>query len=97
MSFGRDYVQKYSPTVWVGLKQEDKAAVSVGIETDVESPIYADLNLSQDSDAMPRMNRARLKANKFTYYKLLFKSNSADTRATVVAADVRVKYNINVK
>ena len=97
MSFGRDYILKYSPTVWVGLKQEDNAAVSVGIETDVESLVYADINLSQDTDAMPRMNRAKLKAKKFTYYKLLFKSNSADTRATVVAADVRVKYNINVK
>ena len=97
LSFGRDYILKYSPTVWVGLKQEDKAAISVGIETDVEAPMYEYITLPADSDAMPRMNRAKLKAKKFTYYKLLFKSNSADTRATVVAADVRVKYNINVK
>ena len=59
--------------------------------------MYEYITLPADSDAMPRMNRAKLKAKKFTYYKLLFKSNSADTRATVVAADVRVKYNINVK
>lgn len=97
LSFGRDYILKYSPTVWVGLKQEDGAAIEVGIETDQEAPIYESIALPTDSDAMPRMNRARLKAKKFTYYKLLFKSKSADTRATVVAADVRVKYNINVK
>lgn len=97
LSFGRDYILKYSPTVWVGLKQEDNAAVEVGIETDQEAPIYEAISLPADVDAMPRMNRARLKAKKFTYYKLLFKSHTADTKATVVAADVRVKYNINVK
>lgn len=97
MSFGRDYVEKYSPSVWVGLKQEDNAAVTVGIETDRNELITEDIVLPAGSDAMPRMNRRRLKAQKFTYYKLIFKSISADTRATVVAADIKVKYNINVK
>lgn len=97
MSFGRDYVQKYSPSVWVGLKQEPNAAVTVGIETDANELITEDVALPADTDAMPRMNRRRLKAQKFTYYKLVFASKSADARATVVAADIKVKYNINVK
>lgn len=97
MSFGRDYVQKYSPSVWVGLKQEDNAGITVGIETDRSEIITADIALADDIDAMPRMNRCRLKAQKFTYYKLIFSSLSVEQRATVVAADIKVKYNINVK
>lgn len=97
MSFGRDYVEKYSPSVWVGLKQENAAAVTVGIETDRQEVVAADIALTEDEDAMPRMNRTRLKAKKFTYYKLIFRSSSADARCTVVAADVRVKFNIKVK
>lgn len=97
MSFGRDYMEKYSPSVWVGLKQEESAAVTVGIETDRMEAITAEVSLSNDADAMPRMNRTRLKAKKFTYYKLIFLTDSPDTRCTVVASDVRVKFNINVK
>lgn len=97
MSFDRDYMLKYSPSVWVGLKQEDSAAITVGIETDANELITEDIALESGSDAMPRMNRRRLKAQKFTYYKLVFATKSADTRATVVAADIRVKYNIRVK
>ena len=97
MSFDRDHAEKYSPSVWVGLKQENGAAVTVGIETDRQETVAADIALSAGEDAMPRMNRARLKAKKFTYYKLIFRSCSADTRCTVVAADVRVRFNINVK
>lgn len=97
MSFDRDYVLKYSPTVWAGLKQEDNAAVEIGIETDVQEPIYGAITVEGGAEAMPSMKRVRLKAQKFTYYKLLFRSRTADTKATVVAADVRVKYNIKVK
>ena len=68
-----------------------------GIETDRQEAVMADIVLTEGEDAMPRMNRTRLKAKKFTYYKLIFRSCSAEARCTVVAADVRVKYNIKVK
>ena len=97
MSFGRDSVEKYAPSVWVGLKQEGGAAVTAGIETDRQQTVTAHIALTDGGDAMPRMNRTRLKANKFTYCKLIFRSCSADTRCTVVAADVGVRFHINVK
>jgi len=37
------------------------------------------------------MNRIKLKAKKFTYYKLILSNRSADTTATVVSADIRVR------
>ena len=69
----------------------------LGIETDREGLVSEDIARVGDEEAMPKMNRRRLKAQKFTYYKLVFKSHSAEQRATIVAADIKVKYNINVK
>lgn len=97
MSFGKDYMEKYSPCVWVGLKQEEGAAVEVGIETNNGEKIWEEIQISGGDAMMPGMNRRRLKAQKFTYYKLLFRSTAAENRATIVAADVSVKYNINIK
>ena len=37
------------------------------------------------------MNRIKLKAKKFTYYKLKLSNNTADTTATVVSVDIRVR------
>lgn len=96
LSFGKDYVLKYSPTVWVGLKQEAGAAVTVGVETDGAETVTA-LVRPAGGDAMAGMNRARLKAKGFTYYKLSFRSHSALERATVTAADVRVKFGVRVR
>jgi len=37
------------------------------------------------------MHRIRLKAKKFTHYKLILSSNTSDSTATVVSADLRVR------
>lgn len=97
LSFGKDYVLKYSPTVWVGLTREPDAAVSVGIITDAQPLISAPITADSEQRGMPHMRRVRLKARRFTHYKLVLFSQSAGHRATVTAADIRVKYNINVK
>ena len=38
------------------------------------------------------MTKLKIKAKKFVFYKLIFKSNSASSTATVLAADIRVRY-----
>ena len=38
------------------------------------------------------MKRLKLKAKKFVFYKLIFKSDSAETKATILAADIRVRF-----
>ena len=40
---------------------------------------------------LPEMKRIKLKAKKFTYYKLVLENDSADTTATVVSVDIRVR------
>ena len=38
------------------------------------------------------MTRLKLKAKKFTYYKLILTNDDVDTTATVTSADIRVRF-----
>lgn len=49
-------------------------------------------HLSFEVNDRPQMRRLKIKAKKFVYYKLIFKTNTADTGVTVTAADIKVRY-----
>lgn len=91
MAFGADFRRKYSAMLWVGIKPEDNGYLKVTAETDQKSE-FAEYSFTTESDeAVPEMNRIKLKAKKFTYYKLILANNTTDTTATVVSADIRVR------
>ena len=91
MAFGEDFKRKYSAMLWVGIKPENNGYLKVTAETDRKTD-FAEYSFSTDSaEAVPEMNRIKMKAKKFTYYKLILANNTADTTATVVSADIRVR------
>ncbi len=91
MSFSEDCRRKYSAMVWIGIKPEDNGYLEVTAKTDRKSD-FAVYSLSTvDAGAVPEMERIKLKAKKFTYYKLIMSSNTADSTVTVVSADMRVR------
>lgn len=91
MAFDEDYMRKYSAMLWVGVKPENNGYLKITAETDRKSD-FAEYSFStDDASAVPRMNRIKLKAKKFTYYKLILSNNTPDTTVTVVSADVRVR------
>lgn len=91
MSFSQDFRRKYSAMIWVGIKPEDGARLTVTAQTDRKSD-FAEYSFSAGGEgAVPEMERIKLKAKKFTYYKLILENNSPDTTATVVSADIRVR------
>ena len=106
MSFNQDYMRKYSAVLWVAIKPESNGEVYVTVQTDRSSTLnekVVDTFLATFSKAnfekwsfivnrKPHLRRLKIKAKKFVYYKLIFKSFNAGTRATVVAADIRVRY-----
>jgi hypothetical protein len=53
--------------------------------------------LSFGVNEMPQTDRLKIKVKKFTYYKLIFSSVSANTTATVTSADIRVRFTGNVR
>ncbi|MBQ8900843.1 MAG: hypothetical protein IJY72_07795 [Akkermansia sp.] len=106
MSFGQDYMRKYAAMLWIGIKPESRASVTVTVQTDRKSEYnekviasslatFSNANFAQWSfktSRKPFMTKLKIKAKKFVYYKLIFKSDALDTTATVTAADIRVRY-----
>lgn len=106
MSFGQDYMRKYAAALWVGIKPESRSEVYVTVQTDrkstyteklVDSSLatFSKANFAKwsfDVNRKPHMTKLKIKAKKFVFYKLIFKSSSASSTATVLAADIRVRY-----
>lgn len=91
MTFSKEYEKKYSAMLWLALEPENNGYLDVTAKTDVKSEFAtypADAPLSGD---MPRVVRLRLKAKKFTSYKLILTNDKAGKTATVVSASVRVR------
>lgn len=111
MSFGRDYMRKYSAQIWIGVKPESGSKISVTVQTDrkssyIEKDVETDLAgfarvdfgaWSFRINRKPQMKRMKIKAKKFVFYKLIFEGNIAGKTATVLAADIRVRYTGNAK
>lgn len=107
MDFGEDYRRKYSSMIWVGLKPTEDSEITVTVQTDKKSVYtekvvqrkmatfaHADFSdWSFETNYKPWMQRLKIKAKKFTYYKLVFKSLSDTAYATVVGVEMRVRYN----
>lgn len=91
MPFSADFQRKYSAMLWVGIRPDDHGRLMVTAETDRKSDFAEYVFSTDNSAAMPEMNRLKLKAKKFTYYKLILQNNTADTTATVVSVDIRVR------
>ena len=111
MDFGEDFRRKYIAQIWVGLKPTENSEVIVTVQTDRKS-VYSEKvvqkkmatfdnadfsDWSFSTNYKPFMQRLKIKAKKVTYYKIIFKSKSDSTGATVVALDMRVRYNGYVK
>ena len=91
MSMGEDFRRKYSAMVWIGIRPEDNGYLEVTAQTDRKSDFAVYDVRSLNAAGVPEMDRIKLKAKKFTYYKLILRNDTADRTATVVSADIRVR------
>jgi hypothetical protein len=111
MSFGQDYSRKYSAQIWLGIEPESNAEVTVTAMTDRKSSYSEKIVASSlatfdqanfgswsfRTNRKPFMTRLKIKAKKFVFYKLVFKTDSPDTTATILAADMLVRYTGQAK
>lgn len=111
MDFDMDWKRKYSSSIWVSMKPESQAIIYATAESNVKSEypdklitsglvtfLNADFNhWSFGTNRKPQLIRAKLKVKKATYYKLIFHSVSASATATILSADIQVRYTGNVK
>jgi hypothetical protein len=107
MDFGAGHLSKYSDTLWVGVKPESYGVITVGVDTNryteavktksVASGFFSFLDLdftrlSFNTSDKPQMEKLRIKAKNFSYYTLIFSSDSNNTRATITNTDIKVRY-----
>ncbi len=106
LDFDRDWRRKYSTELWVSIKPESQARVTVTAQSNRKSEYvkrevavglstFANVSFAHWSfrtNRKPQVQRVRLKVRKFTFCKLIFSSCSASATATVLAADFRVRY-----
>jgi len=106
MAFNADYRRKYSAMLWIGLVPLTNTELTVTVRTDrkndfakklivqdMASFAHADFaSWSFKTQRTPKMQRLKLKAKKFTYYKLIFTNDSAKSTAEISSADIRVRY-----
>ncbi len=111
MSFGADYLRKYSSTLWVSMLPEPSSKMEITVKTDrrdeymVKSagrPLldFSAVDFSNFSfliSRAPKIQRIKLKVKKFVYYKLIFRVNTPGARATVLGYDQEVRYASSVK
>ncbi|MGM9640562.1 MAG: hypothetical protein ACI3V3_04275 [Faecousia sp.] len=111
MDFGRDWQLKYSPMFFVAMQPESGAMLLVTVETNRKSDyqekvvaynlaefLHVDFNhFSFATNRKPQVKRIKMKVKKATFYRLIFKSNSASATATVLETDVQLRYAGNVK
>ncbi|SBW02380.1 conserved hypothetical protein [uncultured Eubacteriales bacterium] len=111
MAFGEDWRRKYSSTMWVSIKPESQAQVTVTAQSNLKSNYARKIvssglssfgnvsfaHWSFGTNRKPQVIRVRLKVKKFTYYTLIFESKSTSATATVLGVDMQVRYTGNVK
>jgi hypothetical protein len=111
MAFQQEWKYKYSTMLWVGIKPESNARVTVTAQSDrragntskiVASSLstFDNLNFAHFSfgtNRRARVYRERIKIKKFALYHLVFENNSANSRCTILETDIMVAYNGNVK
>lgn len=106
MDFGRDFMRKYSPEFFVALQPESGGRITVTVQTNRRSDYpdtqvaagfstFSHVNFGHWSFATnrkPQVRRVPLKVRRATFYKLIFRSDSASAAATVLETDVRARF-----
>jgi hypothetical protein len=110
MDFDMDWRKKFSPVLWLSIKPESQGRIQVTLQTNRRSDhekrtvaanlaSFSNVNFAHWSfgtNRKPQVSRVKLKGRKFTFYKLIFSSQSASATATILSADLKVRYSREV-
>lgn len=111
MDYGSDFLRKFSSEIYVSMLPKGNSNLIVTAKTDrkdeyTEKEIFANLfgfeglnfaNFTFNTSSTPKINRIRLKAKKFVYYKLIFRVDAEGATATVLGFDQKVRFGSMAK
>lgn len=112
MAFDRNWQLKYSADMWLIMKPTGKSRLTVTALSNRDN-VYAKREVSASTGSSfggldfrdfsfaanraPKVHRVRIKVKKFAYYSLVFSLNSAEHTATILGADIKVRYTGDIK
>lgn len=111
LSFGADFLRKYASQIYVSVLPQANSVLSVTVETDRKTeytekyvrkhlfdfPALRFPTLTFKTNQSPQLDRVRMKVKKFLYYKLKLQVTEPGSRATILGADLEIRYGAKTK
>jgi len=105
IDFGKNFMRKLMTELWVGVKPQERSEVTVTVMTNKKSEYtektvknnlgtflnmnFADFSFS--TNRKPQVKKLKIKAKKFAFLKLVFKTKELNSTATVLSADPKIR------
>lgn len=111
MDFGADFRRKFNSEIYISMLPQAHSEMIITAATDrrseytektVTSNIFSFSNLdfrywTFDTNNTPKIQKIRLKAKKFVYYKLIFRVEAEGATATVLSYDQKIRFGSMAK
>lgn len=105
MDMGKNYMRKLMSELWVSMKPQEASKVIVTVQTDkksefTEKPIESSLATFAHQDfehftfnvnRRPQVKKLKIKAKKFAFLKIIFRTDDLHTTATVLSVDPKIR------
>jgi len=111
LDFGKNYVRKFMSEIWISMKPQAHSKVTVTVQTDrksefTEKTIESRLasfehmdfeDFSFSTNRKPQVKKLKIKAKKFAFLKIIFRSKDLYTSAIILSADPKIRETGYVK
>lgn len=111
LDFGKNYVRKFMSEIWVSMKPQAHSKVTVTVQTDKKSEFTEKViesrlatfehmdfdDFSFSTNRKPQVKKLKIKAKKFAFLKIIFRSKDLYTSAIILSADPKIRETGYVK
>ena len=111
LDFGKNYLRKFMSEIWVSMKPQAHSKVTVTVQTDkksefTEKTIESRLATFEHMDfedfsfltnRKPQVKKLKIKAKKFAFLKIIFRTKDLYTSAIILSADPKIRETGYVK
>jgi len=111
LDFGKNYLRKFMSEIWVSMKPQAHSKVVITVQTDKKSEFtektiesrlatfehmdFEDFSFS--TNYKPQVKKLKIKAKKFAFLKIIFRSKDLYTSAIILSADPKIRETGYVK
>lgn len=111
LDFGKNYMRKFMSELWVSMKPQAHSKVTITVQTDRKSEFTEKViesrlatfehmdfeDFSFSTNRKPQVTKLKIKAKKFAFLKIIFRSKDLYTSATVLSVDPKIRETGYVK